>query len=150
MPMNRHIHLSRALGALVSALPASEGRQTKKLRATLGETKWIKKKSRESCLGLCNENRRLKLLVDRQIKSICCNRESQHKKIRKANTTKHALRTYTWGLYIQPPQRRPICKSQHIDFLPTNVDQPSGHSQASISCRHKVGGTTLLPPRSAL
>ena len=39
MPMNRHIHLSGALGALVSALPAREERQTKKLRATLGETK---------------------------------------------------------------------------------------------------------------
>ena len=80
-----------------------------------------RKTSRESCLGLCNENRRLKLLVDRQIKSICCSRESQHKKIRKANTTKHALRTYTWGLYIQPPPRRPICKSQHIDFLPISL-----------------------------
>ena len=149
MPMNRHIHLSGALGALVFALSASEERQTKKLRATLGDT-FFSKKSRESCLGLCNENRREKQHVDRQIKSICCNRESQHKKNCKANTTKHALRTYTWGLYIQPPQRRPICKSQHIDLLPTNVDQPSGHSQASISCRHKVGGTTLLPPRSAL
>ena len=39
------------------------------------------KKSRESCLGLCDESRREKQHVDRQIKSICCNRESQHKKL---------------------------------------------------------------------
>ena len=164
MPLNRHIHLSGALGALVSALSASEERQTKKLRATLGETKWIKKIARV-LFRTMQWKQTGKQHVDRQIKSICCNRESQHKLqckcdlnsfvfkstcFLKANTTKHALRTYTWGLYIQPPQRTPICKSQHIDFLPTNVDQPPGHSQASISCRHKVGGTTLLPPRSAL
>ena len=53
-----------------------------------------RKTSRESCLGLCNENRRLKLLVDRQIKSICCNRESQHKKKNAKRTpqnTRYAL-----------------------------------------------------------
>ena len=37
MPMNRHIHLSGALGALVSALPARQERLTKKLRATSGK-----------------------------------------------------------------------------------------------------------------
>ena len=46
MPVNRHIHLSGALGALVSALSASEARQPKKLRVTLGETFFSKKIAR--------------------------------------------------------------------------------------------------------
>ena len=150
MPLNRHIHLSGALGALVSALPASEERQTKKLRATLGETKWNKKIAR--VLFRTMQWKQMGKTTCRQANKVYMMQpwKSTQKKKRKANTAKHALRTYTWGLYIQPPQRRPICKSQHIDFLPTNVDQPPGHSQASNSCRHKVGVTTLLPPRSAL
>ena len=97
-------------------------------------------KSRESCLGLCNENRREKQHVDRQIKPICCNRESQHKQKNAKRTPQNTLYALIRGGCISSPHSVGLYAwSQRSDFLPTNVDQPPGYCQASISCRQKRG-----------
>ena len=99
-----------------------------------------RKTSRESCLGLCNENRRLKLLVDRQIKSICCNCESQHKNKNAKRTPQNTRYALIRGGCISSPHSVGLYpRVNTLISYPTNVDQPPGHSQASISCRQRGG-----------